>query len=309
VGKQTVLRAARGISFFSRCWLVCLALVLCVISIGRASAGNTRDSATSRIVSLVPSITEIAFETGASDQLVGRSDFCRWPAEALKLPSAGGLINPNLEKIISLRPTLVFVYDSETELAGKLSRLGIKTISIRSDSLEDLYECIHQVRDATGQTTSAAILENHIRQGLEQIRQSSLNTTRTRTLIIVSRQTSTLQEIYCAGPATYLGELLEIAGGENLCPGGAHAYPPASKETIIKANPDLIIDTSLGEAGTRPNVIAAHESAWNALPMIRAVQTKSIEYLSDPHLTIPGPSVLQTAKKIRELVSKKAARE
>ena len=64
-----------------------------------------------RIVSLVPSVTEIVFALGAQDRLVGRTDFCDHPAAVKTKPSVGGMINPSLESLVALRPDLVVATD------------------------------------------------------------------------------------------------------------------------------------------------------------------------------------------------------
>jgi iron complex transport system substrate-binding protein len=113
---------------------------------------------------------------------------------------------------------------------------------------------------------------------------------------VVGRQPTTLQGIYVAGPHTYLGQLLEAAGGVNLAPEGDRAYAPMTKEQIVALNPQVLIDSSLGEAGSNPAVVKAHREVWNQLPMVDAIRLGRIHYIEDPHMTIPGPDIPRTCE-------------
>lgn len=282
-------------------------LILWVV-FGMVPLGWAADEATTRIVSLVPNVTEILFSIGAGGQLVGDSDFCKYPDAAKGKPKVGGFLNPNLEKIIALRPTAVVVLNSQGELAGKLEGLGIHPVIVQSDSIADVYESLERVGLLTGQTTEAAKLERDIRDKLGALRKVSEKRSRVRTLIVVGRQPAALQDIYAAGPHTYLGEILEAAGGENVLEAGARPYAAVTKEQIVQSNPDVIIDTSLGEAGSNATVVEAHKKVWSDLPMVGAVKSGRVYYLSDPYLTIPGVNIPATAEKLAELLNPTAAR-
>jgi iron complex transport system substrate-binding protein len=264
-----------------------------------AAAG---DAVTTRIVSLVPSITETLFAVGAAEQVVGTSEFCNWPEAAKRKPKVGGFINPNIEKIVSSRPNVVFILNSQSELERKLGALGIKSAVVRSDGLQDVFSSFEPVVQWSGCTTATQLLEQNIRHDLERIEAKYTTGTAKRTLVIVGRQPATLQNLYAAGSDTYLGQVLQIAGGKNIAPAGSHPYPPLSKEQVISLDPEVIIDTSLGEAGVKAAVVEAHKKVWDQLPMISAVKNKRIHYITDPYLTIPGPSISKTAETIAELL-------
>lgn len=299
MGEQALLRLARGVAAVRR---VARFLALSGYVLAATISAVANDQKTTRIVSLVPSMTETLFAVGAADQVVGTSEFCNWPEAAKRKPRVGGFINPNIEKIVSSRPDVVFILNSQSELERKLQALGIKTAAVRSDALEDVFGSFKPVIEWSGRSTATRQLERRIRLDLATIRNQRTTATAVRTLIIVGRQPATLQNIYAAGPATYLGQVLEIAGGKNVAPAGAHPYPPLSKEQIVSLDPEVIIDTSLGEAGVKASVVEAHKKVWKQLPMITAVKNKRIHYITDPHLTIPGPSISKTASAIADLV-------
>jgi iron complex transport system substrate-binding protein len=266
-------------------------------------AGRTAPAQeTTRIVSLVPNMTEILFAIGAEGQVVGTTDFCNYPEEAKRRTRVGGLLNPNIERIVSLRPTAVVHLNSQGDVAAKLASLGVRNVPVRSDSLTEVLDSIATAGELTGRTADSDALTSAIRSRLEQLRARYRDSARVRTLIVVGRQPASLQNIYAAGPDTYLGALLEAAGGENLAPRGANPYPPVTKERILELNPDVIIDTSLGEAGSKPGVIEQHKRAWSELTAVSAVRKNRVHYLSDPRLTIPGPDLPKTADEIASLL-------
>lgn len=283
---------------------LCCVLISCLLACS-AAADPPPDRVTTRIVSLVPNVTEVLFSIGAGDQVVGTSDFCNYPEEARQRMRVGGLLNPNIERIVSLRPTVVVLLNSQGDVGAKVSRLKVPTLEVRSDSLDDVLGSIAAVGKLTGHTRQAADLTSSIEGHLRVLRDSYAGQARVRTLIIVGRQPASLQNMFAAGPETYLHPLLEAAGGENAVPATKGAYCAITKEQIVQANPDVIIDTSLGEAGANPAVVDEHKRAWAELGAVSAVRNGRVYYFSDPHLTIPGPRLGQTADEIARLLHSK----
>src|SRR5690606_17941429 len=91
---------------------------------------TTKQNDCARIVSLAPSITETIYDLSLGSNLVGVTRFCKYPKEATLLPQIGGLLDPNIEAIVSLRPTLVVVLTEQSDIANRLKQLGLKTISV-----------------------------------------------------------------------------------------------------------------------------------------------------------------------------------
>lgn len=282
--------------------VIVLALLPALARAAMPHAAQPGDTATTRIVSMVPNVTEFLFALGAGDQVVGTSDFCNYPPEARSKPRVGGLLNPSIEKIIAARPTDVIVLNSQGDIAAKVERLGVRVHTVRSDSLAEVYDSLHTIGSVTGRTAQASAMANDIRTRLGELSTSATGTARVRAMVVVGRQPATLQNIYLAGPKTYLGELLQAAGGANCAPESSQPYVPVTKEQIVERNPAIIIDTSLGEAGADANVAAAHTKAWEQLSVVDAVRNGRVVHLADPHLTVPGPGIVETAAKIAELL-------
>lgn len=294
---------------------IALVVVGVGVSGGRASARATTSSAvepatagasaaTTRVVSLVPNLTEIAFAVGAGDQVVGVSDFCLFPPEARQRPSVGGLINPNLEAVLRLQPDVVFLYRSQRDFAARLSQLGVRSQLLQTDTLADFYNAVEIIGKETGETTRAERLITGVRAGLDRLRQGKPSDQRPKGIVIVSRDRATLRSMYQASSGTFLGELFVIAGGRLAVPEGA----PISMEAIIRANPDIIIDFSTAGSDDATTTTAINPepfpapSPWALLTTVRAVQTGAVYRWTDPHALLLGPGVVDTAKKMQQIL-------
>ncbi|MCX7964377.1 MAG: ABC transporter substrate-binding protein [Candidatus Sumerlaea chitinivorans] len=295
----------RRVHFQGRCcayarvvpFLLCLALFF----YGHCAIGET-----TRIVSLLPNFTETLFSIGAGSMVAGVSDFCKYPPAATQIPKVGGLINPSLEKIVSLQPTAVVVSASQHELARKLSELGVRTFALRSDSLRDIYDAIELAGRLTGMTTAAEQLRLQVRKELTDVRDSCTSSRKLRVLIVVGRQRGSLQGLYAAGRGSYLSELVELAGGMNVL----HDSVPAralSKEELVALNPEVILDFSVADGEPSKFVASGERKVWNALQVMEAVKRDQVYFFPDARFTIPGPSVVETARGIEHILCNKTA--
>jgi iron complex transport system substrate-binding protein len=287
-----------------------IALILAVFVCFRPSlldAAPGQDTATTRIVSLVPNVTELLFAIDAGMQVVGVSDFCRYPSEAAKRPKVGGLINPSLEQVLRLRPGVVLLYRSQQDFAARLTSLGIATEMFQVDTLADLDAAIYRLGAITGETKAADRLASEIRISLQAVRDSaSPSNNHVKGLVIVSRDPAGLKNMYQAGISNFIGELFELAGGKIAIEGGA----AVSREQIIRADPQLIIDMS-GSASDQTEGKDTSTSGlapvrrvgpWQEINTVPAVKSGHVYSWEDPHAMLLGPSVINTAEILQRLV-------
>ena len=261
------------------------------------------DQPTTRVVSLVPNLTEIAFAIGAGDRIVGVSDYCIYPPEAKTRPSVGGLINPSLEGVLKLRPDVVLLYRSQTDFASRLKTLNVRTALFQVDTLDDLYAAVGRVGSITGETTGAERLARQLQAGLNSVKETATGLKAARGIIIVSRDPSGLKSLYQASDQHFLGQLFRLAGGTLAIPGGA----AITREDIIRANPEIIIDLSSsaisnGSASTADTPPAREVGPWSALVTVAAVKDNAVYQWNNPHATLLGPSILKTADTFREIL-------
>lgn len=278
-------------------WVLVLACAGTLSSAGAPSGAG--DNSTTRIVSLVPALTATLFALGAEAQVVGVSDYCEQPAQTRTRPRVGGLLNPELERIVMLRPDLVLLYKTQEQIAARLQALGIKTRLLEADSLKDVFANLAAVGRITGTQKRARALAEQIRQRLESVRRRADRGARPRVLVVVSRDPLELKNIYASTSSHYIGELVEIAGGENVLPKGSPAA--VSKEQIVRLDPEVILDLSLAE-GTDPAGGRGSMGVWDQLGSVRAVRDGRVHAVSDAQALVPGPAAAQTASRLGDIL-------
>jgi iron complex transport system substrate-binding protein len=261
-----------------------------------------------RIVSTSPSITESLFALGLGDRVVGVSSYCRYPPAVLKLAKIGSFIKPDAEKIALLRPDLVVVQKAKSAqpLPGRLAALGIKYLEVEPGSLADVYSTIQDIGRATGVPDRAQRVIADIRKRLDAIHAEASNRSRPTVLLIVGRDPGLLSNLIGVGPGAYLDELIEIAGGRNVLADSKVAYPRISMETVVRTDPEVILDA--GAMGTTQNDGTKGENElkqpWLLHRELRAVRNGLVFGLTSEALVVPGPRVVDAveiiSRRIRE---------
>jgi iron complex transport system substrate-binding protein len=245
-----------------------------------------------RIVSLVPSLTETLFAIGAGGSVVGVGSFDTYPPEVTKLPKVGALIDPDVERILALRPDIVVTYGSQTSLETQLARANIRTFSYRHGGVREIFTSIRELGDATGHSREAAALTTRLTSGLDAIRARVKGRRRPKTLLVVDRQPGTLREIYASGGVGFLQDMLDAAGGENAFADAKSESVQPSSETLITRAPEVVIEVR-AEGLIEPAKVASERNVWSALPSLPAVRNGRIYLLTGSHLVVPGPRLVQ----------------
>lgn len=232
--------------------------------------------------------------------MVGVSTYCRYPPAVLSLPKVGSYSKPDPEKIALLRPDLVIIEKTAAPLADRLSALGIPYAQVTIGSLADVYSMIQDIGSAVGAPEKAASLNQQIRSRLETIRSENADRPKPTVLLIVGRTPGLLTNLTAVGPSTYLGELLQIAGGSNALSTTAIPYPHISLETVVRLNPDVILDLSIMGEATEPRIQAQRlRQPWLNHRELRAVRDGNVFGLPSETLVTPGPRVADAVEEIR----------
>lgn len=254
-----------------------------------------------RIVSTFPSVTETLFALGAGDRVVGVSNYCRYPPVVLSLPKVGTYTKPDPEKIALLHPDLVIIQRSATTLADRLSALDIPYAEVKVGSLDEVYSMILDIGRAVGLPDKANSLNREIRSRLAAIQAETQGKPHPTVLVIVGRTPGELTNLVAVGPGSYLAELLEIAGGRNVLAGTVVRYPRISLETVVRFNPDIILDASMmNQAGVGPAGQEARlREPWLAHHELAAVQKGMVFGLTSECLVTPGPRVVDAVELLR----------
>jgi len=259
---------------------------------------NARGQPPRRIVSTAPSITELLYALGLGDRVVGVDRFSRFPPEAQGKAKIGDYVNPNLEAIAALRPDLVIIPANPVKLAERLGTLRLKVLEIDQESIAKLYESFRIVGQATGAGAQAAKLESTVRVQLEAIRVRAAPLKKTRMMFVVGRTPNRLDGLIVVGQASYLNEIIALAGGENVFRDAVASYPEVSLEEVLARNPDVIAD--MGDMADTVGVTDEHKrevtSLWDRLSSVAAVKQHRVFAVASDVYVVPGPRVVDAAK-------------
>jgi iron complex transport system substrate-binding protein len=272
---------------------VVLALALALCACGKRSAVS--GDGTPRVVTLMPSGTEIVAALGATDELVGVDDYSKFPASVQALPKVGSFMFPNLETIIALRPTLVIVDDIQGKTAGALADAGIATVPCTMHALPDVKDGLRTIGARLGKATEAERVVAQIDAALDAAA-ARRPARRPRVLAVIDREADGLGNLVAVGPGAWVDELLAVVGGDNvLAPSGVR-YPKLSLEEVLRAQPEVILDLSF----------AAQKStaAWGELD-VPAVKQGRVVALFEPYLTAPSPRVAAALDTLAKAIAPK----
>lgn len=257
-----------------------------------------------RIVSTAPSITELLYALGLGNRVVGVTRFCRYPPEAQLKPKIGDYTSPNLEAIAALRPDLVIVQTNPIHLADRLATLHLRVLEINQENIAAIYKSIHDVGAATGTQHAATQLSDSILDRLSKIRARVAPLPRVRMMFVIGRSPNRLDGLVVAGRASYLNEVIEVAGGENVFRDALAAYPAVSLEEVMARNPDVIVD--MGDMSDTVGVTEEHKRSivalWERLPNLAAVKQHRVFPVASDIFVVPGPRVVDAAKAFAEML-------
>lgn len=193
-----------------------------------------------RVVSLAPSITESLFAIGAGGCLAGVTTYCDYPPAVSSVPRVGGMTNPSIEKIVSLRPDLVVVSmeGNTREDFTTMTALGVPVFVTNPRTLSGISRSLEQLGELTGHRAEAGRLVDSMSVRIARVRAGASGQS-LRALLLVS-----LQPLIAAGGKTFLHELLEASGALNIAATAPGTYPAYSREAVLAENPDAIILTA-----------------------------------------------------------------
>lgn len=252
-----------------------------------------------RIVSTSPSITETLFALGLGPHVVGVSEYCQFPEEVKQLPKVGTFLRPNSEQIARLQPDLVIIHKLPNDLANRMSSLGIRSLEVERDSLQSLHSMIEKIGDATGTGSRARELNATIHTQLDDLQKQAATLPKPKVLFVVGRRLGTLQNLVVTGSASYLNDLIKISGARNVMDDPSMpTYPRISLETVVRLDPDVLIDVADPMTGAiqptrRQDEVAA---LWSQQQELVAVRFKRVYGLNSEAFVVPGPRVAEVAR-------------
>jgi len=251
-----------------------------------------------RIVSLAPSTTEILFALGLGDRIAGVTSFCDYPEEARKKPKIGGMSNPSLEAVITMKPDLVVMTTdgNPKEFEARLRSLKIRTYVFTARRLAELPQGIRDMGVIVGAPEKSDSLAQEIQDGIDRYkkrnaaRRTGRSATRKKVLFIIWPE-----PLIVAGPGTVMDDAIGLLGYENIAVSAKTSYPKYSIEEVIRQAPDVIF---VGKASGM-DIRDVSRKILNRLAPVPAVRNGSVFYISD-NLYRLGPRVI---KGIEELTA------
>ncbi len=246
-----------------------------------------------RVVSLVPAATEVLFAIGAGGRLVGVSSFDHWPPEVEQLPRVGGLIDPDLETILALRPDLAVIDPSQGSLRRQLEASGIATYDYATADVSDLLRNMLELGRMLGLSEDAARAADRVGADLDAVRASYASDEPPNVLMVFGRRDGSFAELWVNGGVGFLQELTTIAGARNVFDDVTRPGFKAGLEAVIARVPDVVVE--LRSDGQKAVPAATLEAEWRTLPGFSEVRVVT---LAAAWMLVPGPRVAEAAREL-----------
>lgn len=238
-----------------------------------------------RIVSLAPSITEILFSLGLGERVVGVTQHCDFPPEALAKPRVGSYVDLNLEKILSLKPDLIIATadGNERKAVERLDRFRVPVYITNPRNLEEVFQTILAIGRITRREAPAARLARTLRQRADRVVRITAGLPRPRVFLQINEQ-----PLMTVGRDTFHDNLIRLAGGINVSGAEAINYPQYSLEQVLRHGPEVILITSMAREANAEK----KKDRWKGWPHIPAVQQGRIYLLNTDLLDRPSPRLV-----------------
>ena len=240
-----------------------------------------------RVVSMSPNLTQIIFALSAEDCLVGVDDYSNYPPQAMALPKMGNYMDPDLEALAAAEPDLVLIVQNDEGMGELLTNLGLEYRVLANDTISEITESIERLGDLLDRKEEATMLVENYSDALAAVTSALEGVEKRRVALVVGRNPGRLQDIYVAGHGSYLGEIIDAAGGVNVFDDQMIAWPQVGVEALVGANPEVIIDSTLAKGATEGEFDALLHD-WDELPTLSAVSEGHVIIARDGWFQIPG---------------------
>ncbi len=231
---------------------------------------------------------------GVGDRVIAIGTYDKYPPEAQKLPRVGALIDPNVEQILQMRPDLVVVYNTQTELKRRLERANIPYYSYSHQGLPDIFSTIRSLAARAGAGSAGEALASRLEREMADIRAKVANRPRPKTLLVFGREPGSLRNINASGGDGFLHDMLDTAGGADAL-GEIHRQSvDMSTEMVLARAPEVIVELRY----TDEAINTADLGVWNRLASVPAVKNRRVIVLNGDEFVVPGPRVAQATRRM-----------
>ncbi|MCH4414783.1 ABC transporter substrate-binding protein [Staphylococcus haemolyticus] len=266
------------------------------------SDSNSKEHSYKRIVSLMPSNTEILYELGLGKDVVGVSTVDDYPKDVKKGKEQFDTMNLNKEALLKVKPDLILAHESQKGTSKKvldsLEKNGVKVVYVKdAQSLDQTYETFKQIGKVTGREHEANELVDETKHNVEKVIKSVPRHHRSQSVFM---EVSSKPEIYTAGKHTFFDDMLAQLDAKNSF-SNIEGWKPVDKESIIKKNPDILISTEGLSKSDYYKVIKKRDG----FRQIKAVKNGRIETVDGDEISRPGPRIDEGVKQLRDAIYKR----
>lgn len=266
------------------------------------SDSNSKEHSYKRIVSLMPSNTEILYELGLGKDVVGVSTVDDYPKDVKKGKEQFDTMNLNKEALLKVKPDLILAHESQKGTSKKvldsLEKNGVKVVYVKdAQSLDQTYETFKQIGKVTGREHEANEIVDETKHNVEKVIKSVPRHHRSQSVFM---EVSSKPEIYTAGKHTFFDDMLVQLDAKNSF-SNIEGWKPVDKESIIKKNPDILISTEGLSKSDYYKVIKKRDG----FRQIKAVKNGRIETVDGDEISRPGPRIDEGLKQLRDAIYKR----
>jgi len=249
-----------------------------------------------RVLSLSPGITEVIFEIGAGNLLVGRTQFTTYPKEAVQLPSVGPGLTPDYEALVRLAPDLIVSAQVQSLNAEEIRSLAPVEVYPWL-SFEEIVGSIQRLGQTLGQPESAALVAERMQAVLDTPRDPDAPTL----LLVLGQPTESAPTLWFSREASLHGTVLEAAGFRNAMAEGLHETPTLPIEALLSVDPDFVI-VLIAEDKLSAEARAQHQAFWSRFTTLQAVQNERVYFLNGSSYFSTGPRILSLLPALQEIL-------
>ncbi len=259
----------------------------------------TLDEPAERIVALTASDCEILYAIGAGDKLVGRGEYCDYPAEVLDVPSVQSGYDTNIEQIIALHPQVLLMSTmaQTDEQVEQLEAAGVHVVVSDAQDIEGVYTAIEIIGALMGKEENAEKIIDDMKKGFDELKEKTADAEEEKTVYF---EVSPLEYgLWTAGKGTFMNEIAEMLGLKN-CFDDVEGWAAISEEQVLERNPDYIVTITMyfGEGPTPEEEIMSRKG-WED---VTAVVNEDILNLQNNELSRPAPRLLDGAQMLYDFV-------
>lgn len=287
--------------------IICLFIVMSMLLVACGTNSNQSEKNEQsenhnykRIVSLIPSNTEILYELGLGDRVIGVSTVDDYPKE-VKDKKQFDAMKLNKEALLKAKPDLILAHESQKSTSGKilnsLKENGVEVVYVKdAQSIDEMYKTFYQIGDVTGKNKEAKALVNETKSNIKEVKDTIPENAKVQKVFM---EVSSEPEIYTAGKETFFDDMLNQLKVDNSF-SNLTGWQKVSKEDIIKKNPDILIST-MGISKSEYEKVIDQRGGFNE---INAVKKNNIEAINGDQISRPGPRIDDGLKALRDAIYK-----